>query len=69
MSGKQAAQAAEYRATSNMTLPLSVIRRLEPYKAKRRRGAFIQAAVVAALDQAEQDHAPAAEPEPAGAEP
>ena len=68
MSGKQGRPTAEYRAIINMTLPLSVIRRLEPYKAKRRRGAFIEAAVVAALDQADQDHAPGAKPEPAGAE-
>jgi hypothetical protein len=69
MSAEQAAPTAEYRATIALTLPLSVLRRLEPYKAERRRGAFIQDAIVAALEQTEQDHAPAAEPEPAWAEP
>jgi hypothetical protein len=60
MSGKQARPTAEYRAIINMTLPLSVLQRLEPYKAKRRRGAFIEAAVLAALDKAEQDRERAA---------
>jgi metal-responsive CopG/Arc/MetJ family transcriptional regulator len=54
MSTEQATQPAEYRVPVHVTLPLSILRRLEPYTAKRQRGAFIQAAVVAALEQREQ---------------
>jgi hypothetical protein len=57
MSTDQAASRDDYRANLTLTLPLSLLRRLEPYTAKRQRGAFIQAAVERELERLEQQEA------------
>ena len=43
-----------------VTLPLSLFQRLEPLRVQRRRSDFVEQAIAAALDQAEQDRARAA---------
>jgi hypothetical protein len=69
MSEHAGPEAGDYRAYLTVTLPVSVLRRLQPLANQRARSEFVRQAIVAALDQAEQDHASAAELEPAGAEP
>jgi hypothetical protein len=66
---EQAAPPVEVRGYVTVTLPVRTIQRLQPLTSRRTRSRFIEQAIEAALDKAEQDHAPAAEPEPAGAEP
>ena len=56
--GKQAQAGPEpldYRVTVPLVLPLSLVRRLEPHTSRRNRSRFIEQAVTAALDKAEQD--------------
>jgi hypothetical protein len=57
----------DYRVTVPLVLPLSMVRRLEPFSSRRNRSRFIEAVIEAAFGQAEQDQD--REREPAGAEP
>jgi hypothetical protein len=59
MSTEQAAPADEYRAPLYLTLPASLVRRMEPYKAQRQRAALIRRAIERELDRLEQEQQPA----------
>lgn len=45
----------DYRVAMTVILPLSLIRRLEPYARHHNRSKLIEQAITAALDQADQD--------------
>ena len=45
----------EIRAQLTITLPVTMLRRLQPLAVQRRRSEFVEQAIAAALDQAEQD--------------
>ena len=55
MSEQAAPLAREYRGVVTLTLPLWMIQRLEPMVVQRARSRFIEQAIEAALDKAEQD--------------
>jgi metal-responsive CopG/Arc/MetJ family transcriptional regulator len=48
------ATARYYRGTITMTLPLALLRRMEPYAEKRQRTALIEDAIRRELDRREQ---------------
>jgi metal-responsive CopG/Arc/MetJ family transcriptional regulator len=50
----------EIRGQLTITLPVSMLQRLEPLAVQRRRSEFVEQAIAAALDQAEQDRERAA---------
>jgi metal-responsive CopG/Arc/MetJ family transcriptional regulator len=50
----------EIRGQLTITLPVSMLQRLEPLAVQRRRSEFVEQAIAAALDQAEQDRGRAA---------
>jgi metal-responsive CopG/Arc/MetJ family transcriptional regulator len=60
MSEQVAPPTKEIRVQLTITLPLSMFQRLQPLGERRRRSEFVEQAIAAALDQAEQDRAPAA---------
>lgn len=45
----------DYRVTLPLVLPLSLVRRLEPYTSRRNRSRFIEQAIETALAKADQD--------------
>jgi hypothetical protein len=65
MSEQVAPPIKEIRGALTVTLPVSLLQRLQPLAIQRRRSEFVEQAIAAALDKADQDR----EPEPAGAEP
>jgi hypothetical protein len=54
MSTDKATPATDYRATITLTLPLPLVRRLEPYARLRQRTALVEAAIEAELARREQ---------------
>jgi predicted transcriptional regulator len=63
MTEQAAPPAEEYRATVTLTLPVEMVRRLHPFTSRRARSAFIEQAIAAALDKADQDQGQDREPE------
>ena len=55
MSEQVARPVAEIRGAFTVTLPMSMLVRLQPLAAERRRSEFVEQAIAAALDQADQD--------------
>jgi hypothetical protein len=47
--------AREIRGVVVLNLPVSLIQRMQPYTAERRRSEFVTAAIAAALDKADRD--------------
>jgi predicted DNA-binding protein len=52
---QQAAPPAEVRGYVTITLPVQTIQRLQPLSSRRARSRFIEQAIEAALDKADQD--------------
>jgi predicted transcriptional regulator len=48
------ATARELRGSLTVTVPVSVLQRLQPLASRRAKSAFVSRAIAAALDQAEQ---------------
>jgi hypothetical protein len=69
MSTQVAPSIKEIRGALTVTLPVSLLQRLQPLAVQRRRSEFVEQAIAAALDRADQDQGQAREREPAGAEP
>jgi hypothetical protein len=63
--GQTVPAAKELRGYLTVTVPVSVLQRLQPFASRRAKSQFVSQAIAAALDQADQDRAP----EPAGAGP
>jgi hypothetical protein len=55
MSEQDAPEPKETRAPLTITLPVTMLRRLQPLGVQRTRSYFVEAAIAAALDQADQD--------------
>jgi metal-responsive CopG/Arc/MetJ family transcriptional regulator len=55
MSEEIASPTKEIRGQLTITLPVSLLQRLQPLGVQRRRSEFVEQAIAAALDQAEQD--------------
>jgi hypothetical protein len=55
MSEQAAPPVEEYRGYVTVTLPVRTIRRLQPLTSRRARSRFIEEAIEAALDKADQD--------------
>ena len=60
MSDQAAPPAKELRGYVTLTLPVQMIERLQPFTSRRARSKFIEQAITAALDKADQDREPAA---------
>jgi metal-responsive CopG/Arc/MetJ family transcriptional regulator len=69
MSEQAAPSIKEIRGALTVTLPVSLLQRLQPLAIQRRRSEFVEQAIAAALDKTEQDQDQDREREPAGAEP
>jgi hypothetical protein len=60
MSEQAAPPAKELRGYVTLTLPITLIQRLQPFTSRRARSKFVEQALTAALDQADQDRERAA---------